>query len=129
VYYVFWTRKWKSIASGNVYAIDILLVMFTGSRGSVTFVRSGIFDTLCLFHVSPTLEHRASVECFVSIQFLKPKTLGRLLGRGINPSQGRYPHKHRMNANIYAFSGIRTHDSSVRASEKSSCLTPRWRQL
>jgi hypothetical protein len=46
----------------------------------------------------------------------------------ISPSQGRYlhagQHKHRINAHtdIYAMSGIRTHDPSVRVSEDSSCL-------
>jgi hypothetical protein len=54
-----------------------------------------------------------------------------LLGRGISPSQGLYlyteQHKHRTNAHntdIYALSGIRTHDQSVRTSEDSSCLRP-----
>jgi hypothetical protein len=52
-----------------------------------------------------------------------------LLGRGISPSQGLYLHieqrKHRKsahNTNIHAFSEIRTHDPSVRASEDISCL-------
>jgi hypothetical protein len=30
-----------------------------------------------LFPVAPTLKHRASVKCFVSLQFLNPKTVGR----------------------------------------------------
>jgi hypothetical protein len=51
-----------------------------------------------------------------------------LLGRVISSSQGRYlntkQHKHRINAqtDIYGLSGIRKHDTSVRASEDSSCL-------
>jgi hypothetical protein len=58
------------------------------------------------------------------------QTVG-LLGRVINPSQGRYlhtgQHKHKINAHtdIHALSRIRTHDPSVRASEDSSCLRPR----
>jgi hypothetical protein len=58
------------------------------------------------------------------------QTIG-LFGRMISPSQGRYlhtgEHKHRINAHtdIYALSGIRTHDPSVRASEDSSCPRPR----
>jgi hypothetical protein len=55
-----------------------------------------------------------------------------LLGRGISPPQGVYVHikrhKQRINAHntdIYALSGIRTHDPSVRVSENSSCLRPR----
>jgi hypothetical protein len=54
-----------------------------------------------------------------------------LLGRGISPLQGRYlhteQHKHRVKAHtdIHAWSGIRAHDPSDRASEDSSCLRPR----
>jgi hypothetical protein len=55
------------------------------------------------------------------------QTVG-LLGRVISPSQGRYlhtvQHKHRIKAHTQAFSGIRTHDPSVRASGDSSCLRP-----
>jgi hypothetical protein len=49
----------------------------------------------------------------------------------IRPSQGRYihigQHKHRINAHtdIYALSGIRTHDPSVRVGEDISCVRPR----
>jgi hypothetical protein len=68
------------------------------------------------------LEHRASVKRFVSLQFLNLRQSVGLLGRGISPSQGRYVHKHRMNANIHALSGIRIHDSSVRPGEDMSCL-------
>jgi hypothetical protein len=55
-----------------------------------------------------------------------PYTVG-LLGRVISQPQNRYVntgrHKHKINAvtsNIYAVSGIRTHDPSVRASEDSA---------
>jgi hypothetical protein len=48
-----------------------------------------------------------------------------LLGQGISPSQGLYlhteQHKHRINAHntiIHALSGTRTHDPSVRTSER-----------
>jgi hypothetical protein len=34
-------------------------------------------------------------------------------------------HKHRINANFDAFSGIRTHDPSVQTGESISCLRPR----
>jgi hypothetical protein len=34
-------------------------------------------------------------------------------------------HKHRINANIHALSGIRTHDPKIRADEDISCLRPR----
>jgi hypothetical protein len=69
-----------------------------------------------------------------SFLIIRVYTVGsvRLLGRKIRPSQGlclhTEQHKHRINAhniNIHALSGIGTHDSSVRASEDSSCLRPR----
>jgi hypothetical protein len=47
--------------------------------------------------VAPTLEHRASVKRFVSLQFLNLRHLVGLPGRMISPSQGRYltqTHKH-----------------------------------
>jgi hypothetical protein len=69
-----------------------------------------------------------------SVSWFYTQSVG--LGRGNNPSQGRYlqteQHKHRINAHntdIHALSGIRTHDPSVRASEESSCLRPRGRSL
>jgi hypothetical protein len=50
--------------------------------------------------------------------------LVKLLGQGISPSQGLYPHKttqHRKTrTNIHALSEIRTHDPSVRAAEASA---------
>jgi hypothetical protein len=56
------------------------------------------------------------------------QTLG-LLGRAISPSQGHYlnrttqtQNKHVHTPNIHVLRGIRTHDSSVRSSEDSSCL-------
>jgi hypothetical protein len=58
-------------------------------------------------------------------------TVGRLLGRVISKSQGRYLHKgqlkHRINAHtdIHDLNGIRTHNRNVGASEDSSCLRPR----
>jgi hypothetical protein len=54
------------------------------------------------------------------------QTVG-LLGRVIGPSQGRYLrtgqriHKIKAHTDIYALSGIRTQDPSVRASEDNSC--------
>jgi hypothetical protein len=53
-----------------------------------------------------------------------------LHGRVISPSQGRYLHKHKINAltNIHATRGIGTHDPSLRASEDSSWFRPRGRR-
>jgi hypothetical protein len=65
-----------------------------------------------------------------SVSWSNRQSVG-LLGREICPSQGRYLHtgQHKQNKrihtpNIHALSGIRTHDSSVRAGEDSSCLRP-----
>jgi hypothetical protein len=49
-----------------------------------------------------------------------------LLRRGISPSQDRCLHTEETHTDIHALSGIRTHDTSVRASEDSSCLRPLW---
>jgi hypothetical protein len=81
-----------------------------------------IYISLSLSAVAPTLEHTSSEKCFVSLQFLNLRHSVGLLGRRISPSQGRYLYKHRINTNIRALSGIRTHDPSVRAGEDSSCL-------
>jgi hypothetical protein len=59
--------------------------------------------------------------------FLMLGQSGGLLGRGISPSQSATytaQHKHRINTDIHALSGIRTHDPRVWASECSSCLRP-----
>jgi hypothetical protein len=52
-----------------------------------------------------------------------------LLGRGISPSQCLYlhtgQHRHRINTDIHASSGIRTHDPSDSVGEDSPCLRPR----
>jgi hypothetical protein len=54
-----------------------------------------------------------------------------LLGGLISPSQGRYlhtgQHKHRINEDIHASSGVRIHDPSVREGEDNSCLRARGR--
>jgi hypothetical protein len=41
--------------------------------------------SLSLFPVSPTLEHRASLKRFVSLQFFKPKTVDRTPWTGNQP--------------------------------------------
>jgi hypothetical protein len=65
-------------------------------------------------------EHKASVKRFVSFEFLNLRQSVGHLGRGISPSQDRYLTQ----TDIYALSGIRTHDPSVLASEDSSCFRP-----
>jgi hypothetical protein len=79
--------------------------------------------SLSLFPVAPNLEHRASVKRFVSLQFLNPKTVGRAPWMGDQPIARPLPIQ--TQTNIYALSGIRTQDPSIRAGEDSSCLRPR----
>jgi hypothetical protein len=84
----------------------------------------------CYYYVSTAL----FVGPWLFFSFLILYTV-RLLGRGISPSRGRYPHteqhKHRIGAHTLsnALSGIRTHDPYVRPSEDSSCLKLRPRTL
>jgi hypothetical protein len=44
-----------------------------------------------LFPISSTLEHRASVKRFASLQFLNPKTVGRTPWTGDQPVAGPLP--------------------------------------
>jgi hypothetical protein len=60
------------------------------------------------------------VKHFDSLQFLNLIQSVGLLGRGMSPTQDRYLHKHKINANIKTLSGIRTHNPSVRAGEDIS---------
>jgi hypothetical protein len=66
-------------------------------------------------HIAPTwsIGHPGNVSFHSSFLILR-ESVG-LLGRGISTTQGH--HLHRINANIHALSGIRTHDPSVRADE------------
>jgi hypothetical protein len=83
---------------------------------------------LCSFIYS-SMALQPSVEPWPLLQFRNffTQTVG-FLGRVISPFQGRYlhtgQHKHRIKAHtdIHVWSGIRTHDPRVRASEDSSCL-------
>jgi hypothetical protein len=47
-----------------------------------------------------------------------------LLGRGISPSQGRYPHTEQ-HKHVHVYSEIRTNHLNVRAGEDGSCQRPR----
>jgi hypothetical protein len=53
----------------------------------------------CYFHS----EHRASVKRVVSLQFLNRETVSTTPRTGISLSQGRYLHKHRINANRHPY--------------------------
>jgi hypothetical protein len=86
--------------------------------------------TLSLFPVAPTLEHKASVKIFVSVQFLNPKTVDRTLLTGdqpvAKPLSYTGKHKHRINADRHpCLEWDSNHDPSFRASEDSSCFRPR----
>jgi hypothetical protein len=69
-----------------------------------------------------------AIGCFFSL-LIYTQSVGPH-GQGISPSQGLYlnteQHKHRINAHtdIHALNGIRTHDPSVRADERCSCVRP-----
>jgi hypothetical protein len=82
-------------------------------------MKSSIFSMALSAHSGP----------WILIQFrnLFTQTVG-LLGRGISPLQYRTTqtqNKRIHTTNVHALSGIRTHATSVRASEDSSYLRPR----
>jgi hypothetical protein len=55
---------------------------------------------------------------FVSLQFLNPKTVGRTPWTVDQPSQGRYLHKHKINADIHACLDWDSNPRSQRSSER-----------
>jgi hypothetical protein len=57
--------------------------------------------TLSLFPDAPTFEHRPSVKCFVSLQFLNPKTADRTPWPRDQPVERPHLQKHRINADRY----------------------------
>jgi hypothetical protein len=75
---------------------------------------SFIYLYFCCSH----LEHRASVKCFVSLQFRNLRQAVGLLRREIGATQGSYLHinTEKSQTNIHALNGIGTHDPNfVRA--------------
>ena len=67
------------------------------------------------------LEHRASMKRLVSLQFLNLRQSVGLLGRGsVRLKTATYI----LVGHIYALSGNRTHETSVRQGEYISCLRP-----
>jgi hypothetical protein len=88
-----------------------------------------IYLSIYLYPCCPHLEHRASVKCFVSLQYLNLRVSVGLLERGISPSQCCYLRRiiqtHNKRTGIHALSRIWTHDPRVRAAEDISCLRPR----
>jgi hypothetical protein len=57
------------------------------------------FLSLSLSPVAPSLEHRAFVKFFISLQFFNPKTAVELLRRGISSSQSRFLHRRKQTPN------------------------------
>jgi hypothetical protein len=74
------------------------------------------------------LEHRTSVKSSFHFSFLFLESRYDSLDGGsarLKAATYTRQHKHRINANVHALSGRRTHDPSVRAGKDSSCLKPR----
>jgi hypothetical protein len=72
------------------------------------------------------LEHGASVKCFISLQFLS-QTDGRtpwMRDQPVARLLRTQDNTNRINTNVHALSGIRTHDPSVWVGEDISCLRP-----
>jgi hypothetical protein len=89
-------------------------------------LRNFIWECLRLFPVAPTLEHRASMKRFVSLQLLNPETVGTIPWIGDQPVARPLPMYRRTqtknkSTDIPVSSEIRTHDPSVRAGEDNSC--------
>jgi hypothetical protein len=108
----------------------LLIIPVTGCLVLINFLIC--LQYIILFHFIHQW-HYSSLSgpgIFFSFVIFLTQTVG-LVERVISPSQGHYlhagQHKHGINAhtNIYALSGIRTHDPRVRASEDSSCPRPR----
>jgi hypothetical protein len=78
--------------------------------------------SLSLFLVAPTWSIGHPWNALFHFNFLILYTVGRTPWVGISPSQGRYLHKHRINADIHALGEIRIHDPSVRAREDNALV-------
>jgi hypothetical protein len=71
--------RMKDIVSN--YTMNASCYMYPFNRPTIFIILASVntiyvFISLSLFPVAPTLEHRASVNRFVSLQFLNPKTVG-----------------------------------------------------
>jgi hypothetical protein len=67
----------------------------------------------------PQFGTRSSVKHYVSLQFLNTRTVGRTLGRGITPSQGRYLHRTTQTQNKRRQISIPWVDSNPRSQSSS----------
>jgi hypothetical protein len=77
---------------------------------NILFKLSQIFS-LSLSSVAPTFEHKTSVQRFVSLQFVNPKTAGRTPWTGDQPVARPLPTQTQKIADIQALTGIRTQRS------------------
>jgi hypothetical protein len=75
---------------------------------------------LSLSPVAPTLELRASVKRFVSLQFLNPKTVGRTPWMADQPVAKPLPTQ--TQTDVHAMSRVRTHDPSIRALDRADTV-------
>jgi hypothetical protein len=88
-------------AQRHITETVILVLTINSTQNSRIFIFLSVQswnNLLSLSPVAPTLEHRASMKRFVSLEFLNPKTVGRTPWTAISTSQGLYLHKHRINA-------------------------------
>jgi hypothetical protein len=110
------------------YRLDLLIpvTMHNTNKCGVTYPTTISFSFIHQWLYSPLL----SPGLFFSCVIFFAQTVG-FLGREISLSQGRCLHtgQHKQNkrthTDIYASSGIRAYDPSVRASEDGSCFRPR----
>jgi hypothetical protein len=109
-------RDWKAIGDSLLKPCYLSRDDMVGKLGAET-------ENSPSFPVASTLEHRASFKLSISLQFLNPKTVGRIPWTGDQPIAKPLPTQ--TQTNIHALSGIRTHDPRVREGEESSCLGSR----
>jgi hypothetical protein len=113
---------WPGALSGSIYFYCVRYNI-TGGHVSTNYLSIYLY-----FYLSVCLQPLWTLAAFFNF-LIYTQSVG-LLGRVMNPSQGRYlhteQHKNRINAqtDIHASSGIRTHDPSVRAGEDGSCSRP-----
>jgi hypothetical protein len=82
-------------------ALQLYCTLISGCPSTSDTFGSSVehFNKFSLFPVAPTLEHRASVKLFVSLQFFNLKTVGRAPWMGDQPFARSLPmqtqNKHR----------------------------------
>jgi hypothetical protein len=78
----------------NIYIIWFFLEVYYAYNSMafiiIFFLFFFFFFFFFFYSCCSHLEHRASMKCFVSLQFLNVRHSVGFLGRGISPLQGRY---------------------------------------